>query len=179
MTSEEAYKIHAEQAQTVADIFDISAGELAQFAFAVNKIENRSFNPNAKNPNSSARGMMQMLTGTQKELETKYLKTAFTPNRIFDANYSVFLGQYELARQLKRYGGSWRKAVHAYNRGSYQASKSKSKSFASGELYANHVFNEYKKTDYAALNQSVGISTTTAANGTRKSGSISMLREWT
>ncbi len=175
MTAAEAYKIHISQAQKVGEMLGIAPYELAKYAFAVQKVENRQFNPAATNKSSSARGMMQMLKGTQKEIETKYLKKDFVPDRIFNAEYAVFLGQYELGRQLNRYKGNWRKAVHAYNQGSYQEKKSKSKGFAAGENYTNGVMNELYKTDYAALNNESGYNVT-AANGTGKI--TSLYQEW-
>ena len=117
MTEQTAYKLHLEQAQAVAQVLPVQAYDLAKYAFAVNKIENRSFYEKAKNPNSTARGMMQMLIGTQKELETKYLKVKHNPDKIFQPAYSMYLGKYELACQLKCYSGKWSKAIHAYNRG--------------------------------------------------------------
>lgn len=177
MTESSAYKLHIEQAKNVARLLPVSAYELAKYAFAVNKIENRPFNPNAKNSKSSARGMMQMLIGTQKELETKYLKVKHNPDKIFNAEYAVFLGQYELARQLIRYSGNWRKAIHSYNRGSYQPNKSNTSGFASGENYANGVMNQLYKTDYAALNNSNGIDIVAANQSSRNSNSL-YHQEW-
>lgn len=177
MTEQTAYKLHLEQARAVARITSVQEYDLAKYAFAVNKIENRSFKENAKNPSSSARGMMQMLIGTQKELETKYLKVAHNPDKIYQPAYAIYLGQYELARQLKRYGGNWRKAIHAYNRGSYQANKANTPGFASGENYANSVLSALQKTDYAALNNATGYDVV-AAN-TSGTSTTSLRREWT
>ncbi|MFN8358591.1 MAG: transglycosylase SLT domain-containing protein [Candidatus Kapaibacterium sp.] len=177
MTEQTAYKLHLEQAQAVAQVLPVQVYDLAKYAFAVNKIENRSFYEKAKNPNSTARGMMQMLIGTQKELETKYLKVKHNPDKIFQPAYSIYLGQYELARQLKRYSGNWRKAIHAYNRGSYQANKANTPGFASGENYANSVLSALQKTDYAALNNATGYDVV-AAN-TSGTSTTSLRREWT
>ncbi len=178
MTVNEAYRIHAEQAIAVANLLKVPADEILMYAFSVQKIENRSYNPNAKNKNSTARGMMQMLEGTQKEVETKFLKLPYSPDKIYDPSYAVFLGQYELVRQYKRYGKNWRKAVHAYNQGSYQESKSNTKIFKNGELYANRVLNELNSTDFAALNQTTGVSVV-AANTTGNSSTQSLSQEWT
>lgn len=178
MTETAAYKIHVQQASEVAKLLPVASGELARYAFAVNKIENRSLNEKAKNTGgSSARGMMQMLLGTQKELETKYLKLPHNPNKIYNPEYAIFLGQYELARQFKRYGGNWRKAIHAYNRGSYQANKSNTKGFASGENYANSVLSTVQRMDYAALNTAVGYDVV-AANTSGNSRTF-IRQEWT
>ena len=54
MTEQTAYKLHLEQAQPVARILPVQAYDLAKYAFAVNKIENRSFYEKAKNPNATA-----------------------------------------------------------------------------------------------------------------------------
>lgn len=178
MTEKAAYSVHLEQARAVALIMNVKQYDLVKYAFAVNKIENRPFNELAKNMSgSSARGMMQMLIGTQKELETKYLKVKHNPDKIYQPAYAIFLGQYELARQFKRYGGNWRKAIHAYNRGSYQVNKANTSGFASGENYANSVLNALQKTDYAALNNATGYDVV-AAN-TSGISSTSLRREWT
>ena len=163
MTEQAAYSLHIESSRKVASMIDVSPSELAQYAFAVNKIENRPLDPKARNKSSSARGMMQMLLGTQKELETKYLKDSHVPDNIFKPDYAIYLGQYELARQYKRYKGDWRKAIHAYNRGSYQPTKSNTKGFAYGENYANSVVNMLYKTDFASLNSGAGGDTTAAS----------------
>lgn len=152
MTEQQAYIIHRAVAEKIKDFFNINPIELARVAFSVNRKES-NFNERAKNKNSSARGMMQMLLGTQREIETKYLNVPHDPERIWDAEYAVFLGQYELARQIIRYKGDVRKGVHAYNRGSYLPKNKKS--FAAGELYTNSVFATHNKTDYAVLEQSV------------------------
>lgn len=174
MTQADAYKIHLQQSYNVAKKLSVNRLDLAKYAMAVNRYENRQLAPNAKNSKSSARGMMQMLIGTQKELETKYLKVAHNPDKIFEPSYAIYLGQYELARQYIRYGRDWRKAIHAYNRGSYQPSKSNTSNFASGENYATGVINMLYKTDYAALNSENGIDVT-AANTTTSSLSH---KEW-
>lgn len=151
LTEAQTYGYHKAIAPKVAVAYGLSADDLTRIAFAVNKKENRSFNAAAKNPASSARGMMQMLSGTQKEVETKILKVKNSPDKIFDPVYAIYLGQIELARQVKRYN-DWEKGVHAYNRGSYNP---KSTGFKNGEAYKNDVMNHVARTNFAALESAI------------------------
>lgn len=158
-TESQAYQLHIAVARMIANKYykslNLNPSDIARYALAVNKKENRQFNPKAKNPNSSARGMMQMLIGTQKELETKYLKIAHKPDAIYNPQHAVFLGQYELVRQLKRYKGDWKKAIHAYNRGSYLPKNRKS--YTAGELYTNSVLSFMNKIDFSQLEKETAI----------------------
>jgi len=126
----------------------IDAGLMALYLTAIAKKES-NFTTNAKNKNSSARGIMQILNCTQRAIE-KRLKVPFQPmNGICktlrgginvplvidkltnDPNYSIMLAANELVYQFKRYG-DWGKAIHAYNQGSYNGK-------SDGEKYKNNV----------------------------------------
>lgn len=166
MNELQAYSIHRSVAKQISQMFPIDEIVLARVAFSVNRKES-NFNEKAKNKNSSARGMMQMLEGTQKEIETKYLRKDYEPERIWNPEYAIYLGQYELARQIMRYKGDVRKGVHAYNRGSYLPKNKKS--FTSGELYTNSVFAHHARTNYEELenNLRVVIASTQQTTGKR------------
>lgn len=148
LTEQQAYTHHRVAGDIVAKFYGISPDDLVRVSLAIGKKENRSFNTLAKNPASSARGLMQMLLGTQKEIESKQLKIAHNPDKIYEPTYAVYLAQIEIAKQLKRYGYDWKKAIHAYNRGSYNP---QSKGFKNGEAYTKDVIALIERTDYAAL----------------------------
>lgn len=151
LTEAQAYKLHKDVAPKVAAYYGLDAEDLTRYGFAINKKENRQFNVKAKNPASTARGLMQMLVGTQREIETKILKIRHKPDAIYDALYAIYLGQIELARQVKRYN-DWNKGIHAYNRGSYNPN---SQGFKSGEAYRTDVLNNANRTNFAALESAI------------------------
>ncbi len=115
---------------------DIDPYALARVSTGVAKVES-NFNPTAKNKSSSARGLMQILICTQREVEAKYLKLKNFPeaslycksypkapvntktlDKIYTPYYGMLIGQVYLAYQYKRYN-DWAKAIHAFNQGSY------------------------------------------------------------
>ncbi|MBL7997033.1 MAG: transglycosylase SLT domain-containing protein [Candidatus Kapabacteria bacterium] len=172
LTREQAWTIHRRVARKVAPQL---AEELARVSFAINQKENRPFDTDAKNPGSSARGLMQMLSKTQCEVEQKHLRLKQCDlNRIWDAEHAVLLAQTYMMFQYKRYNGDWRKVAHAYNQGSYLPKLKRQ--FTDGELYANSVFAFYNSTDYAALDRSIG-ETNVASNRATKNKSYSFT-EW-
>lgn len=146
-----AFKI----AQNVAPRYGINTLELAKVTTALARIES-NYCPTAKNPKSSARGMMQILIGTQKEIETKFLKTSHQPEKIWDVSYSILLAETYLAYQYKRYK-NWYKAMWAYNQGSFSAKTKNGKKYADvatkalqnqtvgGNLAVNAVDNFFKE----------------------------------
>lgn len=141
--------------------------QLIQFAIAVAYHES-DFKSHAKNKNSTARGLMQILINTQRDTEKRLMGIAFAPamykskwkpaanapittedkDLMFDPDYSMRVGIFYLAERYKKYK-NWNKAVHAYNQGSFNSA-------AAGVKYANEVFAEMKrlgidaKVDYAA-----------------------------
>ncbi len=152
LSREAAWKLHREVALKLSLAMPL---DLARVSFAVNLKENRPLDTDAKNSKSSARGLMQILKGTQCEIETKFMRVKCTPERIYDAKHAIELAQRYLLYQYKRYGGSWRKAVHAYNQGSYNPSRKRA--FTDGENYTTNVLSFYNSQDYAALDASIGI----------------------
>ena len=165
LSREDAWKLHRTVA---ASVLKTNALDLARVSFAVNLKENRPFDTNAKNSKSSARGLMQMLKGTQCEIEKKFLKQSCNPDSIYDARHAVELAQRYLVYQFNRYRKDWRKAVHAYNQGSYQPSRARA--FAEGENYATGVLSFYNSQDYAALDAAIGVSSETTTSRTSYSG---------
>lgn len=153
LSKAEAWKIHRETAAKLVPSDANLAQDLARIAFAVNQKENRQLDPAAKNSASTARGMMQMLKGTQCEIAKKLLKEPCVYDDIFDPKVAIRYGQRYLLYQYKRYQ-DWHKAVHAYNQGSYAPTRKKA--FAAGESYANSAMSFYANSDYAALDAQIG-----------------------
>lgn len=122
MTEEQVYALALQTAQTVAPDYGADPVALARAATAIAFIES-TYNPNARNKRSTARGLMQILLGTQREIETKFLRKAHEPDRIFDPAYAMALAQNYIGYQYERYGGDWTKAIHAYNQGSFPGVK--------------------------------------------------------
>ena len=136
MTARNIYKLALPIAKKAAKRFNANAAELVQYAVAICKVES-NFRPQAKNNHSTARGLMQLLICTQREVEKKHIKTKYAPasyscrsipaevvaaadDKMYDPAYNLTVGIHYLAYQFKRYG-SWKKAVHAYNQGSYRS----------------------------------------------------------
>lgn len=163
LTREKAWQIHRESASKLAS--GALALELARVSFAVGLKENRSLDTDARNPSSTARGLMQMLKGTQCEIAKKMIKEPCVLDAIFEARTAVRYAQTYLLYQYKRYKGDWHKAVHAYNQGSYVPTRKKA--FASGEAYANSAMAFYSSSDYAALDSAIGITNSGVDAATR------------
>lgn len=72
---------------------------------------------------AGARGLMQLMPGTAKEVAGK-VGVDYSPNRLVtDPAYNALLGSTYLSTQLQRYGGSLVLAAAAYNAGPGNASK--------------------------------------------------------
>jgi len=130
----------------------INAIELTNWGFAVAKTESRSFNTEAQNQTSTARGLMQVLEGTKKGIEEKILKIPVAPvEKMFDPEYNVKIGLAYLAYQFAYYK-DWRKSVIAYHLGGYNE---KYKLFSQGLAYYDTVNKFYNSTDFIALSKEV------------------------
>jgi hypothetical protein len=149
MTENEVFELALTVSNEIADKYGADASELAMYLTGIARVES-NYNPSAKNKKSTARGLLQMLICTQREIEKKYANVEFAPamvscknypddivareyDKIFNPDYAMFLSAIELGRQYKRYGGDWFRAVHAYNQGSA------GKLNIAGKLYANKV----------------------------------------
>lgn len=137
----------------ISDKFGVPAEELANYLTAIAYVES-TFDPNAKNKNSTARGLTQILINTQRWIETKlkspfrpaiykaskYPKAPVTPyseeDAMYNPDFALMLGAYYLGYNYKRYN-NWYKAITAYHLGSYD-SKS-----ADGKVYLNKVLTAY------------------------------------
>lgn len=145
LAPQQAYGIIVKQAEylvtNIPEFSGINVVELANYGFAVAKTESRSFNADAKNDSSTAKGMMQIVDGTKQFIETKILKIPVADlSKMFDPEYNCLLGVAYLAYQYKRYG-DWRKAVIAYNQGSYNESNDGKNYYATAsKFYANTNF---------------------------------------
>lgn len=124
---------------------NINQDDLVSVGMSVAKTESRSFNTDAQNNTSSAKGLMQIVDGTKKFIETKILSIPEAPlNQMFDYNYNIKLGLAYLAYQYMRYG-DWRKSVIAYNQGSYNESEAGKNYYATSQKM-------YDSFDFAMLN---------------------------
>lgn len=132
----------------------VTASELALYITAIAYVES-TFNPNAKNKNSTARGLTQVLINTQRWIEeklnipfqyamyeaSKYPKAPVTPyeeeDGLFDPDYSLLIGAYYLGYNFNRYN-DWHKAIVAYHLGSYKSSSK------DGQIYKDKVLKAFK-----------------------------------
>ncbi len=150
MTEKEVYRLALNHASDIAPKYGADPIAMARHLTGIASVESR-FDPKAKNSGSTARGLMQILICTQREIENKRAKIPFAPamfdcsyykhqqppmvsrelDKVFNPDYAMMLASYELGYQYKRYGGDWKKAVHAYNQGSYKASGKEGNNYAS------------------------------------------------
>ena len=91
-------------------------------------------NPNAINRddgNGDSIGMCQIKVATAKQFDKKA-----TAKKLFNVEYNLKIAAQYLAYQIDRYDGNLRKAVLAYNAGSYiERKKSKKQGLAVNESY--------------------------------------------
>lgn len=122
-----------------AVIYPAEPLSLARVGTVIAYIESR-FNPSAKNPKSTASGLMQVTKATQADVE-KALRLPIDTRRakIWDPNYALMIGLNRLAYQYKRYK-DWNKAIVAYNQGSYN-NRAAGKAYLSTWLKAYKLFN--------------------------------------
>lgn len=112
------------------------------------KVES-TFDTQATNPHSTAKGLMQITNPTKKELETKILKLKEAPlSKMFDADYNMFLGMGYLAYQMERYDINLKKGVIAYNQGHFNTS-------SAGLFYYDKFAGFFGKTNAEFLNYAV------------------------
>lgn len=76
-----------------------------------------AFNPYAKNPNSSASGLMQLVKGTAEWMSQKFNIAFDWTTQRYDPAKNVQLGTAYLADQLNRFGGDIPKTIAAYYSG--------------------------------------------------------------
>jgi len=89
-------------------------------------------NPNARNPNSTATGLMQVIYSTAIEM-------GVAPENLTDPDWNLYAGCKYLRKQLDKYGDIY-KAVYAYYAGSYPSSR-----YPEANEYANKVLALYNK----------------------------------
>jgi len=122
----------------------IDIDKLIKHAIAIAYQESK-FDTEAKNKKSTASGLFQILVNTQKDIETRILKI---PNanrsKIFDPDYSAYLAVAYLAYQIKRYKNDYKKAVIAYNLGSWNKQHQTAYSKKHFDIYASF-FNKNTK----------------------------------
>lgn len=123
----------------------INYRELAKVGFTLMEIESE-LKPCAKNPNSTATGILQVTEATRREMESKYLKVRTTSQTALrNANYGTFIGLANLAYQFLRYG-SWHEAIIAYNQGN-AGEKARSRA----NTYVQKYNRAFSNNDYALL----------------------------
>lgn len=164
MKQQEVFNLAKKYADMVAPQYGVDANKLATYLTGIARVES-NFNPAAKNKSSTARGLMQILICTQREIEAKRAKVQFPEamypcksyksapvgsqanDKVFNAEYALFLAAHELAYQYKRYvkkypTNTWQIAVHAYNQGSYPGSRK-----GDGQKYSAAVFKHVGSND--------------------------------
>lgn len=145
MSEFEVMALAKRNASVIAPAYGIDPEQLAKYLTAIAKLES-NYNEKAKNKTSTARGLMQILICTQREIEKKRAKVPFAPasyncknfsgqpatvnpdqDVIYNAEYCMFLAAHELAYQYnrykKKYPNGWQIAVHAYNQGSFPGTR--------------------------------------------------------
>ena len=145
MTEKEVYSIAIGYSKQFAGKYKANPEELATVLVAIAKVES-NLNPSAKNKSSTARGLMQFLICTQREVEKKRAKTGFAPamysckvyptktvslseDKMFEPDYAIKLAVHEIGYQFSRYK-KWNMAIHAYNQGSCRAKNSEGNKYA-------------------------------------------------
>lgn len=106
------------------------------------------FHDNAKNKNSTAKGLFQLLDGTRKDIEKRILKIkAEEYNKVWEPEYNTYLGVAYFISQYERYKGDMKKAIIAYNRGSW-SEKATDGYFKQHKIYYKQLFPENYKKEY-------------------------------
>lgn len=103
------------------------------------KVES-NYNPNARNPGSTASGMMQMTDAAWKDVQGD-------PTKRFDPAANIDGGARYLAMQRDRFGGDINKAVMAYNQGGGAINSGRPEALAAGQQYAQRVLGQPTATD--------------------------------
>jgi len=165
LTTQQLRNIITKYATLYANQLGLDKQGLEDLGVAIAMVENRPLDAKARNKSSTARGIMQVLICTQREVEAKYLKIDFPkaqfpckyyPNapvgtanddKMYDADYNVRVGMRYLAYQVARYKGDYYKAAYAYHKGSYPV-----KDDGGGKSYANKALAQY---DLARRNQPI------------------------
>jgi soluble lytic murein transglycosylase-like protein len=100
------------------------------------------FDPVAKNRRSSALGLMQILKGTQLDIERRLKMTPQPNDKLKDPGYSMLLASYYIAwLYVNKARRSWDRAIVAYNQGHYNLSQA-------GETYRRQIWKAYNEQDW-------------------------------
>ena len=137
---------HAESLKSNYERFqDLDVEEWTKAGLAICKIES-NYDVNASNPNSSAKGLMQVLSGTQDFVESNLLGISeASSSKMFDADYNLMIGMAYLGYQLNRYKNV-EKSIIAYNQGSYNTS-------TAGSIYYKKWLGAYYTRNYEVIAQ--------------------------
>jgi len=122
---------------------ELDVEEWTKIGLAICKIES-NYDVLAQNPHSTAKGLMQVLIGTQGFVEENLLRIPQeNGSKMFEAEYNIKIGMAYLGYQLNRYKDV-EKAVIAYNQGSYNES-------TAGNIYYKKWLGTYYTRDYDGI----------------------------
>ncbi len=150
MTSQQVYNLILSTSIYITglidDFDDIDPRELAEWGHSVAKYESM-YDTKAKNPASSAKGLMQLVDKTKEWMEKKYYGGEIAEsNKMYDPKYNVKIGLAYLAYLFNRYkheSDPWKRAVIAYYYGHYKSEDP--------DGYWKRVFGYNKEFDYGDL----------------------------
>ncbi len=122
MNETQAYNLAFDTLGQFQRDFKFNRSEMARVLTAIMFVES-TYNPNAKNPNSTAKGLMQMTNPAKSDAE-RWLGLPTAPeSAMYNPIYNVKLGTRYFLQLWKRYNGDLKKSVIGYNQGNYNASK--------------------------------------------------------
>ena len=137
MNESQAYNLAFNTLGQFQKDFNFNRSEMARVLTAIMFVES-TYNPNAKNPHSTAKGLMQMTNPAKKDAE-RWLNLPTAPDStMYNPQYNVKLGTRYFLYQWRRYDGNLKKSVIAYNQGSYNQS-------ANGLVYWRKFEEAYKR----------------------------------
>lgn len=122
LTEEQVYNLAYNTLGQFQRDFKFNRGEMARVLTAICFVES-TYNANATNSKSSAKGLMQVIDGTRKDVE-RWLGLQSSPDSLmFNPQYNMLIGARYFLQQWRRYSGNLKQSVIAYNQGSYNTSK--------------------------------------------------------
>jgi hypothetical protein len=145
MTEQQVYNIAFVQASYLREqhLSWVNPYETARIMTAISFIES-TYNPNAKNSHSTAKGLTQVTNPAKQDTE-RWLKISNAPySKMYDPNYNMLIGTRYFLYQFNRYGKDLKKSVIAYNQGSYNTSKDGADYWAKFEKAYNRIAPQYQ-----------------------------------
>lgn len=147
LSEKEAFNIIRNAANWLQDNYskyrNIDTVNLVNAGLAIAKLESH-YRTDAKNSTTTAMGMMQILAGTQTDIEDRLLKIPRKPrSEMYNPDYAAKLGIGYLADKYVKYK-DWKKAAVAYNQGHYNPS-------SAGNEYLDKWQRVYSRIEYINL----------------------------